>query len=682
MFRTLSKIALVALLVPALSFAQIASVQSGNWSSPATWSGGIVPSGSSRATVNHAVVVDRDTTIGASPAAGAPAIITVEPTGSLTVSPGIKLAVRGDIALNDAPMTLVGNSVLEFDASQAAIPAAARYALRIGTAHDQGAVLRLQGTNSARCAVRSVGTNNGAAASITGGDFLGAGIVQGAFCDLTRIGDAANPAILAAVTGASEFSLTNVSFNGGGELRTRYAVSAEASFTLKNTTFKSTQSPISAEVNLYAAPATGKARIVEGNVFDKPINFFASRRAIITDNVFLNAYAVSPDDVNEGWDIFDRNFILNRTTAEKILAADSTNNYWLTDLPAGTLDYNPHFVQALTWRSSLIDGDIFEYTGDDENGDCIGVANPTAPKTLTIRNCIVLPNGAGSTSGTLFSALGGPNAFISAEHNTYIAGIQGTSVGETYPGHTGMVTSFKSNIAWDTAPRGYVMYDSGPNETVPDLVGASALDYNTGYKLIGNYADLEFSVGTPGIHDVNVDPQFVDPARDIAAWDKSLGGPGTAAHAVGELAKRNDPSGFNPNYTVERLRLYVREGFRPRNTRLLTAAHDGKTIGAVAAISVVTPVPTPSPTPGVSGGPRLTKPKVSVKGRRVTVTVPLIAASKRFTIEFSKRGRIMKTVRTTRRTVVVKRLGAAIYKVRYRVSGIARKSPYARFRVR
>lgn len=676
MFEFVRKLPFLALLAPALSFAQVVTVQPGNWSSPATWAGGVVPAAGARAQLDHPVNVDRDTTIGSSPATNALPAIAVGPTGALTVNPGAKLTVRGDIALNDSPMTLVGNAIVEFDASQAPAPTTTRYALRIGTAHDQAAVLLLQGTAQARCAIRSNSTNGAAPAAITGGDFLGAGLVRGGFCDLARLGDATIPAVLTSVTGTGEFALTNVVFTGGGELRTRYTVGPDASFTLKNSTFRNTVSPVSAEVNFYTAPAAGKARIIEGNVFDKPINFFASRRAIINDNIFLNAYAVSPDDVNEGWDIFDRNFIYNRTTLEKIVAADSTNNYWLIDPAPGIPDYNPHFLQALTWRSSVIDGDIFEYTGTDDNGDCIGVANPPTPQTLTVRNCIVLPNKAGSTSGTLFSALGGPNAFIAADHNTYIAGIQGTSVGETYPGHTGMVKSFRSNIAWDTTPRGFLMYDSGPNEAVVDLVGATALDYNTGFNLIANYADLEFSVGTPGVHDQNVDPQFVDPTRDIASWDKSLGGPGTVANAVAELAKRNDPSGFNPSYTLESLRLYVREGYRPRNSRLASAGHDGKTIGAVAAVPVATP------TPGASGKPVLTKPKVLVKKRTVTVTLPLISASQRYAVEFSTRGKIVKTVKTARRTVVMRNLRAATYRVRYSVSGVAGRSPYAQFRVR
>lgn len=678
MFQILRKLSLIALFAPALAVAQIPSVQPGNWSSPATWSGGVVPTGSARVEINHPVVVDRDTIIGGSPAADAPPVITVAPTGALTVNGAAKLTVRGDIALNDSPMTLVGSAVLEFDASQAATPAASRYALRIGTGNDQNAVLLLQGSASARCAIRSTATNGAAPAALTGGDFLGAGIIRGGFCDFTRLGDGVTPAVLTSPTGTAVFSLTNVSFNGGGELRTRYTVGSDASFTLKNSSFKNTISEVSAEVNFYTAPSAGKVRIVEGNVFDKPINFFASRRAIINDNIFLNAYAVSPDDVNEGWDVFDRNFVYNRTTFEKIVAGDSTNNYWLID-PAPTVpDYNPHFIQALTWRSSLIDGDIFEYTGTDDNGDCIGVANPPTPQTLTIRNSIVLPNRAGSTSGTLFSALGGPNAFIVAEHNTYIAGIQGTSVGETYPGHTGMVKSFKSNIGWDTRPRGFLMYDSGPNEAVVDLVAAAALDYNTGYKLIKNYADLEFSVGTPGVHDKNVDPQFVEPTRDVAAWDKALGGPGTVAHAVAALAKRNDPSGFNPAYTVANLRLYIREGFRPRNSQLATAGHDGKTIGAVSSVAVAAPTPTPNPPSKRS----LAKPRVKVKRTTVTVTIGLGAARARYIVEVSRGRKIVRTVKTSKRTVIMKKFARATYRVRYSIVGDSLRSPYAQFRVR
>jgi len=531
--------------------------------------------------------------------------------------------------------------------------------------------------------VRSTSVAGAARAAITGGDFLGGGIVRGRYCDFVRLGSATVPALEFSPTGMTEFVLENMAFDGGGALRTRYTVGSDAAFTLKNTTFRGTLGEYSAELSFYTAPATGRARLIEGNVFDLRVRLYPARRVAIVGNIFGDTFWISPDDVNEGWASFVGNLVRNRTMSESILAADSVDNYWLTDPAPGVVDYNPHFVQALTWRSSVIDGDIFEYTGTDDNGDCIGLANPPTPATLTIRRCLILPNGAGSTSGTLFSALGGPNATINAEHNTYIAGVQGTSVGETYPGHRGLVSSFKSNIAWDSSARGFLIYDSGPNEAVVDLVAAADADYNTSFKTLGDYSDLEFSVGSPGIHDVNVDPEFVDPTRDIAAWDKSLGGPGTAAHAFTQLAKRNDGAGFDSRYTTTNLRSYVRAGFRPRNARLAGAGHDGQTIGAVAFELSATPTPTPEPT-ATPGGPTTTvlkRPTVKVRGRTATVTLPVTAASGRYRLELATKGRSTKITQTTRTRIVYRNLRRATYRVRYSFVGGTRKSPVATFKV-
>ncbi len=73
----------------------------------------------------------------------------------------------------------------------------------------------------------------------------------------------------------------------------------------------------------------------------------------------------------------------------------------------------------------------------------------------------------------------------------------------------------------------------------------------------------------PDVGSVVADPMFVDSGRSLASWDLSLGGPGTAAHAIDEMAKLNDDSGFDPRYRVAKLIDYVAKGYQPENPRLL-----------------------------------------------------------------------------------------------------------------
>jgi len=65
----------------------------------------------------------------------------------------------------------------------------------------------------------------------------------------------------------------------------------------------------------------------------------------------------------------------------------------------------------------------------------------------------------------------------------------------------------------------------------------------------------------PGGKDIIADPKFVDRHRNLAAWDKSLGGPGTSKHAIAELLKLN--GAHDKRYTTDALINYIREGFTP-----------------------------------------------------------------------------------------------------------------------
>jgi len=70
---------------------------------------------------------------------------------------------------------------------------------------------------------------------------------------------------------------------------------------------------------------------------------------------------------------------------------------------------------------------------------------------------------------------------------------------------------------------------------------------------------------------MTLDPKLVDGDRTLASWDAMLGGPGTADHAIAELQKLNDDTGFDPRYRVIGLVTYVAGGRQPTNAKLLGA---------------------------------------------------------------------------------------------------------------
>ncbi|MGI9502905.1 MAG: G8 domain-containing protein, partial [Geminicoccaceae bacterium] len=95
---TAASVALVLVIGSSEGFAQesgkddeipsVQSAQDGNWSSPATWSGGAVPEAGYAVTIGHAVTYDLDT----SRIAG----VTIADTGKLAFSPGKSVELETD----------------------------------------------------------------------------------------------------------------------------------------------------------------------------------------------------------------------------------------------------------------------------------------------------------------------------------------------------------------------------------------------------------------------------------------------------------------------------------------------------------------------------------------------------------------------------------------------------------
>lgn len=173
--------------------------------------------------------------------------------------------------------------------------------------------------------------------------------------------------------------------------------------------------------------------------------------------------------------------------------------------------------------------------------------------------------------------------------------LSGTGSGQARDISSNTATEFTVASAWSVTPdatsvyRIYVLdifteapnYNGGWNHSEGDCRDAN-------YTLIGGggngrgYSAMAISSGTLyGANDASGTPAFADSNRDIAAWDLALGGAGTAANAIVELKKRNDPSGYNNVYNVPALLTYIRDGFKPTTPSYVSGSHLGTTIGAV-----------------------------------------------------------------------------------------------------
>lgn len=578
--------ALMLLLAPSLAnAAAFTSKATGNWSASGqtTWNEVGVPGDGDTVTIGagHTITVDANTTVGDSPNPTPAAVITANTSGALTVAAGVTFTIKGCVQMEDGNFTLGAGSVVEFQ-----VPSGLRYWFRTAKAHSDTCKIVINGTSGSRAAFRS--SSGAGIAYIDAAGFIGASLIQAEYCDFTRIGDGTEDfAEPYCNTTGHDFYLRYCTLTSCGELDTAVAINTNASFELLNTKWVTTVSTKCAVLDVSAAPAMGKTRSIVGCAFDKTLDIFTIQGWTITNTYFADGFTGTAS-AGTTWTLFEDNFIRKTAQGPQTGFGDVTDCFFYKESVN-----NPHFVQPATSIGLTVSGCIFEHGGTHINGDCVLIPSPTVARTYAITGNIVLPNTAGDTSGTLFSALGNANATFSANHNTYFCNSTGTSasIAETYTGHTGMLTSFQSNLAWsDTANEAEILNDSGTDDAVNDYIT------DLGYNGVWNGAATLYAMDVANdvandltANDVSGDPQFVDETRDLASWDASLGGGGTASESLARLVA--DP------YLIDDLVTWVKAGFVPTNVAFDGTAHDGGDIGAMSysPAGVISPITTAIP---------------------------------------------------------------------------------------
>jgi len=153
------------------------------------------------------------------------------------------------------------------------------------------------------------------------------------------------------------------------------------------------------------------------------------------------------------------------------------------------------------------------------------------------------------------------------------------------PGGAG--TEFSHNIVYSPRPvQGYAI-GSAAGKRVVNANAFSGIDRNLYFNLqprSGYGAGVHAMQTAPGTdaRSSTIDPRLFEPNRTLASWDKLLGGPGTAAHAIAELQKLNDDEGFDARYNVAALVAYVAAGYAPTEPGLLDT-HGTPTVGPALA---------------------------------------------------------------------------------------------------
>jgi len=299
---------------------------------------------------------------------------------------------------------------------------------------------------------------------------------------------------------------------------------------------------------------------------------------------------------------------LNLNGGNGMAIAGSWNRLYVTvDHSSG----NPHYLAPIVKNGAdeVYTACVFESQTPDliDTGDAF-ITNAgfcTSGLKLTIRNCLSLQTGyTGATvqSGQLLTSYSPPasnathqiQAFRNTvnQNETTVGGVGPRAAFALAEGGTGaadQLSALKSNVVWSSsASNGFIA--ERISGTVKDLItaaGASknwthnlrAGDNQRGYEDRANTpAETLWTAGDAVAAGVDADqgtgdPLFLDSSRNIAKWCAARGY-GAQTYAAGKAALLADPS------RVSDLISYVFEGFKPTNSSMRSAAHDGGCVGA------------------------------------------------------------------------------------------------------
>ena len=559
--RVLTASVLLALVSASAAAAPCQSVRSGDWNAPGTWAEGRAPQPK-----GGDVVV-----IAAGHEVAIPAGIEAVASGNLAAGAADqrttlvvhgKLTLDGDLSLNDrCDLRLMPGATLDL----------AGHKLLAGLARLERVALRFLGEPKRRVTVTS---SQPGGAVVTGS--TASADVDFRNTDFTRLGDCR----FGSRAGAAEHCRVSCcSFDGNGDLAFVFGEMPDANDAL----FEGCD---------FRNPAGAKAMLLDLSCGgDKPTG-----KRLVSDCTFLGAgkpavlrtiaagltvdHCVFED---AAWQSFQkggqkiRSSFLHTSVHNCLVlishawgpAADTEDCYVFAD------GRNPHSLHAAD--GATVRGCVFEATDPECN-------HVIPSKGVTIERNIVLG------AGTLCTGGGVNTGAVVVRRNTVYATRTGPCVpmlilteglGNKFAG--GCVARNNLLVDADTTDAG----DCAVGLVEPDA-GQIKVDYNDFFGYPGGDVRLRYHIWhgkhdpsaaiVQGGHDLNVDPKFVDRSRNLAAWDKSLGGPGTPANAIRRLLDRE------AKYNIDGLLDYIRKGFTPQANALDNAgdgADGSPDIGAI-----------------------------------------------------------------------------------------------------
>ncbi|MEM7219145.1 MAG: hypothetical protein AAF515_12325 [Pseudomonadota bacterium] len=599
-----------------------AAIASGNWGDSATWQPAGIPGAGDRVTGlgNHTVTVAADHTIGSGDEEVA---LVIDGSGGVTLAPGARLVVAGHIDQKGwrNVVQLGAGAAIRFDpAADAQFEwrqnNAGQRILFAGAANNR-AVIGLTDTAAGGWHVASVGFRD----SVFGGSY-------------GRIEDALDPTsgrgwrmYLADDAVYSSLVADHFEFLRCGEISV-FGLSAGDNTTvqLDALTFRDQQT---GDVG-YALPAfwlDGYAGETATPIAKSEPNFVTN---LVSDTGVALRYVSGYVLDNHVLDSKPSGFGQLRNGNNGGNARSSNNQFVAIKRGGNALNLisdevdtayfyaqadNPHGLSTAELRGdALIRNYWFEsdYADQTDNGDAILTNGPqnyvsrfgAEPILVRVEHSGTIGDRNGSDwhpTLVTFNESTGVRMDVRHSYARISEDSQAIAVDENGVTPTGTGLSFYANVVVSDNPVdfGYGIGSPSERQSIEDNVFLSS-DYNV-YKNLADNGEGKFKVHETFIRNgdknsVRRDPGYYDPSRDIATWDASLGGPGTAEHAIEQMKRRNDDSGFDPSYTVANLVRFVAQGHATTHTNMV--AGDGFNIGP--ALYGAPEEEAPEPMPGMT----------------------------------------------------------------------------------
>lgn len=386
------------------------STATGNWSDQTKWrlnpSDGSdgndgYPGDGDTATINHAVTVTADQTVGSSPADQTTMVLTIGSAGKLTIAAAVALTVRGNVYNNAGSSGAPANGIewgagssLIMDGSQASNQAYvlkggqfAKYYAR-GTSGSHALMNSLSGAGLAKFTLESANHGN---------------TFDAEYLDFARLGDDSNKALVS-IARTGNYSTSTIfkfcTWDACGA--TDFGLyDSGATVSLQDCSVTN-----SAETGTHAAQFNGKVGNTTSEitrcVFTCPVIFNPAAGFTVTSSYFHNKISIAGGSIASETAIrsFEGNFVRWPTASANNWDGGATDSYWSSDGAVVNISF-------LNWNAlyaaRTIQGCLFDSTGTNSAGDIIFPYGHATAASLTFTNNLFLPNASGVSSGKLLS---------------------------------------------------------------------------------------------------------------------------------------------------------------------------------------------------------------------------------------------------------------------------------------